>query len=190
MYAHKRPDQMKGNYSMRLFMKSAAVLALMATSSMAAAEGTPQCLTETEATALFDYALPELLDSVAKKCGPALPSQAFLSSQATRLVTRYRASAAGNWPIAKAAFMKAAGSDEKADKIFQALSDETLKGLLTAGLSAAITGDIKPASCARIDKLTAALAPLPASNVSQIIVQIVALESEKKPSGNFKICQG
>ena len=40
------------------------------------------------------------------------------------------------------------------------------------------------------DKLTAALAPLPASNVSQIIVQIVALESEKKPSGNFKICQG
>ena len=176
---------------MRMFMKSAAVLALAATSSMAAAQASPKCLTEPEASALFEYAMPELLDSVAKKCGPALPSQAFLSTQAAQLVTRYRASAAPKWPTAKAAMIKAAGGDEeKTDKIFNALPDDTLKSLLTAGVAAAITGDIQPTSCVRIDKLTAALAPLPPSNVSQIIVQIVALESEKKKSSKLMICQG
>ena len=177
---------------MRLFVKSAAVLGLAATSSMAAAQAAPKCLTEPEATALFEYAMPELLDSVAKKCGPALPAQAFLSTQATQLVTRYRASAAPKWPTAKAAMIKAAGGgeEEKTDKIFNALPDDTLKSLLTAGVAAAITGDIQPTSCARIDKLTAALAPLPPSNVSQIIVQIVALESEKKKSSKLMICQG
>ena len=175
---------------MRLFMKSAAALALTGTASMAAAQVPSKCLTEPEAAALFEYAMPELLDSVAKKCGPALPSQAFLPNQASQLVTRYRASAAPKWPTAKAAMIKAAGGEEKTDKIFNALPDDTLKTLLTAGVAAAITGDIQPTSCARIDKLTAALAPLPPSNVSQIIVQIVALESEKKKSSKLMICQG
>jgi hypothetical protein len=176
---------------MRLFTRSAAVLALAGTSSMAAAQAPSKCLTEPEAAALFEYAMPELLDSVAKKCGPALPSQAFLSTQATQLVTRYRASAASKWPTAKAAMIKAAGGEaEKTDKIFNALPDDTLKSLLTAGLATAITGDIQAAKCSRIDKLTAALAPLPPSNVSQIIVQIVALESEKKKSSKLMICQG
>jgi hypothetical protein len=177
---------------MRLFRKSAAALALLATSSMLQAQAKAQaCLTEPEATALFEYALPELLDSVAKRCAPTLPKQAFLATQAPQYVNRYRAASLVNWPLAKAAFIKSAGSDDKADKILAAVPDDALKSLLSAGLGAALAGDIKPATCPRVDKLVAALAPLPSSNVAQIIVQIMAMEGDKPgKSGDFRICQG
>ena len=177
---------------MRFFRRSAAALALLAMSSMVQAQAKQSaCLTEAEATALFEYALPELLDSVATKCAPTLPKNAFLATQAPQYVNRYRASSAGNWPLAKAAFIKSAGSEDKADTILGAVPDDALKALLSAGLGAALAGDIKPATCPRVDKLAAALAPLPSLNVAQIIVQIMALDSDKPgKSGDFRICQG
>lgn len=177
---------------MRSSMKFAGALALLATSSMAHGQGNAACLTEQEATALFDYALPELLDSVAKECHASLPKEAFLQTQASQFVAKYRTSAARNWPLAKAAFIiKAAGPEDKADKILAAVPDDALKSLVSAGLGAAMTGDIKPAQCPRIDKLVAALAPLPASNVSQIIVQLMAMDGDKPgKSSDFRICQG
>jgi hypothetical protein len=175
---------------MRLFMKSAAVLALLATSTMAHGEGASACLSEAEAAAVFDYALPEMLDSMAKKCSPTLPKDAFLATHAGQYVSRYRASAAGKWGLAKAAFLKLAGPDDKADKILAAVPDDALKSVVTAAMGAAVTGDVKTAECPRIDKLIAALAPLPAQNVSQIIVQILALEGGKPgKSSDLRICE-
>lgn len=177
---------------MRFFRKSAAALALLATSSMVHAQAkSSACLTEPEATALFEYALPEILDSVAKKCGPALPRQAFLASQASHYVNRYRAASATNWPLAKAAFLKSAAAEDKTDKVLRAIPDDALKSLLSAGLGAALAGDLKPAACPRVDKLVSALAPLPSSNVAQIIVQIMAMDGEKAgKSSGFRICEG
>jgi hypothetical protein len=156
----------------------------------AAQAQTTTCLTEPEATALFEYALPELLNSVAKTCGPALPKSAFLTSQAAELVARYRASGGTSWPLAKAAFLKSAGDDEEGAKVLAALPDDAMKSLLGAGLAAAITGDIKPADCERADKLIAALAPLPAANLSTILVQLISLTGgEAGKDNDFQICK-
>jgi hypothetical protein len=153
-----------------------------------AAEG--PCLTQPEATAIFNYALPEMLASISKKCAAALPPKAFLTSQANQYVARYRTSAAANWSTAKAAFVKVAGADEKEGKILAALPDDTLKSLLGTGIGTAVTGDVNPADCPQIDRIVAALAPLPLTNISTIFVEILSLDG-KKPGKkhDFRICE-
>ena len=172
---------------MRVIWKAAAVVAMVAVPTSAQAQA--GCLTEPEATALFEYALPELLDSVASKCGPELPKTAFLASQAPQLVARYRASGGASWPLAKAAFLKSTGDDETGGKILAAMPDDAMKGLLGAGIATVIAGDIKTSDCPRIDKLVAALAPLPAANLSTLIVQLMTLTGGGGKDDDFQICK-
>jgi hypothetical protein len=175
---------------MRVIWKAAAIVVMVTVPSVAQAQAASTCLTEPVATALFEYALPELLDSVATKCGPELPKSAFLASQAPPLVAKYRVSGGASWPLAKAAFLKSAGSDDTGGKILAAMPDDAVKSLLSAGIATVITGDIKAKDCPRIDKLVAALAPLPAANLSTLIVQLMSLTGGGSgKDDDFQICK-
>lgn len=170
-----------------------AGLAALALSTNAQAQAEAKrvspCMTEGEAVALFSFALPEMLDTVANKCAKALPSTSFISTRAPALVASYRTTSDANWPLAKTAFFKSAGEDDaEASKILAAMPDDALKALVGAALNVIVGKDIKPADCPKIDSVVAALAPLPITNISTLLVGLISLAGSGKDDDKFKIC--
>ena len=140
-----------------------AALALSANAqAQAQAKRTSPCMTEAEAVALFNFALPEMLDTVAAKCAKARPPTSFIATRAPALVASYRTASPANWPLAKAAFFKSAGEDDaEATKILTAMPDDALRALVGTALTVIVGNDVKPADCPKIDTVVASLAPLP-----------------------------
>jgi hypothetical protein len=177
---------------MRKIWNVAALSALIASPAMAQTPNSANCLTHAEANALFTFALPEMLESVRGKCAASLPRTSYLATQGEQLVARHRAASASSWPPAKAAFVKmAVGDDPKIDtaKILSSLPDETLRSVITTGLNVGVTEDFKPGDCPKADRIIEALAPLPASNLAAIIVEIVSLSASKDPKAPIRICE-
>ncbi len=163
-----------------------SLAALCACPAIAAPKEAP-CLTRSEARALMDFALPEVLSGVTDKCVARLPATSFLATHGKQLAETYRKAAEPNWPAAKAVFMKIGGGHDDA-KIFAAAPDDALKAMMAAGLGVGLASKVDANQCSEINDLTEALAPLPPSNLSSIIVNIVIL-ADKDESGELKICQ-
>ena len=77
--------------------------------------------------------------------------------------------------------------DSDADEILAGMPDDALKGLMGSALGVVIGKDIKAENCPRIDSIVGALAPLPPSNVSNLLVQLIAMAGDKKDNP-FKLC--
>jgi hypothetical protein len=67
------------------------------------------------------------------------------------------------------------------------MPDDALKALVGTALNVVVGNDIKPADCPKIDSIVAALAPLPISNISTLLVSIMGLAGSGKDE-QFKIC--
>ena len=171
---------------MSIIRSVTAALALSGLATSAHAQS-KQCLSQTEASALVGYALPDLLSGVRDKCKLSLPASAFLSSRSTELEARYRVEANSLWPQAKVAFVKMVGEDPMMKK----LPDTALRPLLTAAFSTAITDDLKASDCPTANGLVEALAPLPPQNLARLIGLILAAEdkgSDAAGKSGFDIC--
>jgi len=167
----------------------AAALFAAAIPSMAQAQAEAACLSRAEANALFTYALPDLIDGIRNKCSASLPAAAFLPSQGGTLVARYRSGGTTSWALARQGFTKMVGTKgDMESKMMAAMPDEALKGLLGTAFAVAVTDDIKLQDCSQIDRFVAALSPLPASNVAEIITGLMVLGGADK-SNEFKICK-
>ena len=149
---------------------------------------TKACMTEQEAAALFSYALPEVIETVTKKCTASLPAASFLAPRGSQLAASYRQISVAHWPLAKSAFFKTLAEDDgDADEILAGMPDDALKGLMGSALGVVIGKDIKAENCPRIDSIVSALAPLPPSNVSSLLVQLIAMAGDTKDNP-FKLC--
>ena len=145
------------------------------------------CVTEAEANALIGYSLPEVLQSVSNKCSPALPATSFLSSKGGQLVSTYRQGSAAHWPLAKAAFFKIGGKKAETDQVMASIPDSALQAIVTTAINVELVKNIKPADCARVDALVSNLAPLPLSNISALLVQLMAMAGPGK-NNDFNLC--
>jgi len=178
---------------MRRFVACLALAAAIGGSPAAqAAAAAPACLTPREFTALSTYALPSVISGTSRTCAPLLPAEAYLPRHGTELAQRYAAGKSRVWPEAKAAFIKmsAAGNPETA-QLFLSMPDDSLQQVADAAMSGIVSGKIKPASCATIDRVVGLLAPLPAENTAELIAVLVGLGSkaEQPRVGKFAICK-
>jgi len=170
-------------------MKLASLAALAAVPSIAHAQAGAACMTRAEANALIIVAMPDAIEGTRNKCASTLPASSFLSSQGPALVSRYRQSGTGNLDLARAAFLKMAGEDKSDEaKIFAAMPEEALRGLLGTAFAVAIANDVKVADCPNIDRFIAALSPLPPSNVAEIITGLIAIAGGKTDN-SFRLCK-
>ncbi|HMT45105.1 MAG TPA: hypothetical protein PKA59_11155 [Chakrabartia sp.] len=155
----------------------------------ALAQSAKPCMTAGEAQGLVTFALPDLLQAVAKTCKTSLAPTAYLSRSGDDLVGRYRETAEGSWPVAKAAIVKIAGKD---GAMMAALPDEATKALISAGISTELSKSVKPTSCQMVSDVMEQLAPLPPQNMSNllgIILEAVAASPKmNKPDSSFSIC--
>jgi hypothetical protein len=175
---------------MRKLYSAAAALALASVPGLVQAQASAACVSRAEANALFANTLPDVLEGVRNKCASSLPANAFLTTQGPALVARYRASASGDWALARSGFVKMMGSKgETEDKLVAALPDQALQGLLTTAFSVVVANDIKVKDCPDIDRFVAALSPLPAANVAEIVTGLISMGGSGK-SEPFQICRG
>lgn len=168
---------------------AAAALALASIASLAQAQAAAACVSRAEANALFASTLPDVMEGVRNKCASSLPLSAFLTTQGPALVARYRASASGDWALARSGFVKIMGSKgDTEDKLVTALPDQALQGLLSTAFSLVVANDIKVKDCPDIDRFVAALSPLPAANVAEIVTGPISMGGSGK-SEPFQICR-
>ena len=152
-----------------------AALALLLT----AAPAPRPCLTAPEAQAVALVALPEILRQTGVACAPALPAASLLRRPASPLIARYQAAADQAWPAARAALVKL--SDPQAEAL---LGSQFARGLLTTLVAPLIVGRIAPRDCGTVDRLVAALEPLPPRNAADVVVTALQyLAAQKPPAG-------
>lgn len=120
-------------------MKRAGLfVALAAVPAMASAQAAPlTCMPQPQAAALVTFALPMLVEQIAKRCREDLPPSAYLLVNAGALADRYAPDAAAAWPTARRAiagiFTQMLGQPMPADMnsdLIRALAEPALAGLL------------------------------------------------------------
>jgi len=155
------------------------------------------CLTKSEASSLFGYALPQVISGTSKRCAQVLPSDSFLRSHGTELVTRYSAQKARYWPQAKAAFLKLGSSkDAGVGQFTRNLPDESLRPLVDITVEGLISQELPLKSCDKVDLALDLLSPLPPENTAGLIALLLEVTSKadevapgKAKLGGFTLCK-
>lgn len=171
--------------STTLRFAATAALAALIPLQAAQAQAAKSCITRTEMRGMVAYFLPTLLDSTITTCKAHLPGDSYLIARAPSLLERLNAGKDQAWPHAKAAFMKFGGNKGSATKVLDAMPDEVIRPFIEAAITAELGPKVKPENCADIDRLTATLEPLPASNMVDMfaeILNLVAREDKKLSS--------
>lgn len=158
-------------------MKALLFAAALALPTAATAQSA-KCLTSPEAEGLITYALPSAVRAISGQCAKTLPATASLVQTGALIAARYQPDADRAWPVAKTAFDKMSGI-----KLTETLGEAGAKGLLETAFSTGLAENIKPKDCPVIDRILTALEPLPAKNMSMLLLTAIELggKGDKKP---------
>jgi hypothetical protein len=172
---------------MRTFaFHAAAVLALTASAQVAAAQtdaAAKSCLTRPELRGMVAYFLPSVLQSTIDKCSQRLTPDSYLLGRAPLLATTLEATRSESWPMAKAAFIKIGGNDNKSTAdLFAMLPEETIRPIVEAAITQKLGPSIKPESCKDIDRIMAPLEPLPPANLIDTVTEVMLVAARKDKS--------
>ncbi len=162
----------------RIPFRFAAALALVSTSQLQAAGPAPvkPCMTQPELRAMVAYVMPSAMATLIGHCKPALPAGASLLSHGAQLVITFEGSRAANFPLARQAFAKFSETGDKNNTaIILALPEAVLRPIIDETVTKELTGSIKVQDCTNIDRVFATLEPLPASNLIDLVTQVMTI---------------
>lgn len=126
---------------------------------------------------LVRIALPDAIDGLAARCGPALPPDAFLPSEGKALAMRYRQEAPVDPARARAAIQAATGQD-----LSSIASDDTIDTMARQLIADQISQRLPLGDCREADTLVSLAAQLHADDMARAIVLIL----EMAPPGRIK----
>lgn len=160
------------------WLAAGAAMAMLGLPTQVAAQ---TCITRGEIAGMLGYAMPSVIEGVRGTCAAHLPADAFLATGVETMIEGYRAEQAGNWPVARAAFMKfGAGDGETDPSVMEKMPDDVLQPLVEAMIPAMIEGQVKPGSCRDVDTLIASLASMSPKQASDFMAAIMALAGNDK----------
>jgi hypothetical protein len=154
----------------------ATALALCATTTARAAPART-CLEADEVRGLVGYFLPEVLTEVSRNCSAHLRPDSYVRAGMPRLIAELTAHKPEAWPMARAAFFKLA--EPKDAKTMAALPDETLHPIVDAMMTQKISIPVTPSSCADVNDVSEALAPLSGDETVQLVATILSTVARK-----------
>lgn len=171
----------------------AALTALLAANAAPAASGeslqkavdlTATCMTRPQLEALITYALPSLIEGIARKCSGTLAPDAFLRTSSGALAERYRADSERHWPMARSAVLSMAGQE------LGGLGEDTEKAMVTSMVGIGIASAIEPKDCGDVNDAVELLSPLPADNLGRLTAMLAIIGSKDDKAGEspFAIC--
>jgi hypothetical protein len=151
-------------------LKAIALAALLAAPSTAPSPPPKPCVPKAQIRDMVMVLSPYLVDSVAKKCGPALPATAFLNAGGPALIARLKAESAGREASAGAA-MRVFGGD-KMPTVQDTTALMTVMGQMMGSMA---TSKLPVAQCGAISDAIQALSPLPAENIGQLVTTLAVI---------------
>lgn len=142
------------------------------------------CLTPEEARGLVQFILPAVVDGLARQCRGALPSSAYLRSQATGdLSDRLRRDGEPSWPVARRAMEKLQGRE-----LPTPLGEGFTKRVAEGTAAEIVLREFDRADCRETSALVGGLAPLPSANMADVFASILAIGARKEPDAPLRIC--
>jgi hypothetical protein len=145
-----------------------------------AAPAEPPCITPEEAGAMAVTLLPEMVDSVARRCQPQLGAGAFLGQQgAAEWSARLRRDAGPMRPLALQGVAKFGGSDS----LPAGMNPEVTFTFISQMVANLLANDLPAESCADLDAIARSLSPLPASNLAMLVgasARLIAANEARK----------
>lgn len=179
------------------FRTLAAALALVALPAQAGAQAAATakpapCLTQAEVRALTTFAMPSVIDGLNRSCAPHVGTSSFMARDGAALAANYAANKDAAWPVARKAFFKLGGDQDKstADMMAQ-LPDSALQPFVEGMIGGLVGAKLKPEQCRLADKMMRLLAPLPPENTVELLGTVVELATagDKPKPGSFSICK-
>lgn len=164
---------------MRVVRVTLAMLALASAAGAQAAES--KCVPAAEAEALAVVLLPDAVSAVAQQCAASLPPTATLRSNAAPIVGRWRAEGAAAMPGAAAAVRHFMDGDLKGGDPAAMLT------LMRTAMIGSFVKDLKPGTCADIDRAVTLASPLPARNIAGLFVMLA--QSGASGTSELPICK-
>ena len=132
---------------------------------------------------MFTALAPVLLHSIRDSCIKTLPANAYLVAQGDQLIARYAARAEPAKPAAIAAFGKIAGTETEG-----VVTPELFDSMAGPMIASALTAEIKPDKCPTINKVAELLDPMPAANLSALVVLVLQLATKGEDT-KLPICK-
>jgi len=166
-------------------LKAFALAALLAAPSTAPPPPPKPCIPKAQVRDMVMVLSPYLVDSVAKKCGPALPATAFMNAGAPALSARLKAESAGREASAIAALRVLAG-----DKVPPVQDQAALLTVMGQMLGAMATDKLPADKCAGFSDMLQAISPLPAENFGQLFATVAQMAGVGKDGKSPGICPG
>lgn len=152
----------------------AAAMALLSASQVEAAATT--CMTQGEVRGMVAYVMHSAMGALIERCRPALKSDAAMLTRGPQIVSELQSGQAAAFPMARQAFAKFSGADNKATAdLFTTMPESTLKPIIEGTMSKELVANVQVENCADIDRVFGTLQPLPASNFVDLITQVLAI---------------
>ncbi|WP_423142526.1 hypothetical protein ACOYW6_04015 [Parablastomonas sp. CN1-191] len=167
----------------------ATVLTLVPVTAQAAE---PPCLAPAEFSAVSSYALPSLIRGAISRCGPSLPSTAFLRTSGEALARKYDAGRIAAWPTAKAAFLKVGTiMNPQVSGLFGAMPDSALRPMVDGSMVNMVGQRLPIDRCTSLDRAIELVAPLPAANAAKLVGIAAGLWAGdgRARLGQFSVCK-
>ena len=166
----------------------APALALVALSGAQAVQAQAQtaCVAPEDLADAVIYMMPTAYDAALKSCGSQIAPESFLrSTKGKTFVEGFRAQQNARWDGAfrflKVFVASELKGDESMMRMVTAMPPESLRPFLDAMLGQMIGQEIKPDTCAKIERGAALVSPLPVENVGGLVAFILAEVDIKEP---------
>lgn len=168
----------------------APALALTALASATAAQAQQQaCVQPADLADAIVYVMPVAYDAAQTACANRFAADGFMAREGESYIAQFREGQDKAWPGALR-FLKTfmndggegkGGKDADMAAAISALPEEALRPFVDALVGQMIGGEIKPASCGKIERGVELLSPLPSDNLGGLIAFIVELADIKNP---------
>jgi len=157
-------------------LAGALTFAALILPSAAQAATATQCMTKPELRGMVAYMMPSVVDSIIEKCKATLPADSFVATRAPELSRELAKGQPAAWPMAKRAFMKFGGDDDKgAAAMLEAMPEAAMRPLVENVLTQEFSGMIKTKDCKDVDAVLGTLVPLPAISFVDLFTEVLII---------------
>lgn len=169
----------------------APLVALAALASAQAAQAQQQaCVAPADLSDAVVYALPIAFDAARTTCANRLNRNGFMATKGDAYIAQFRSQQDKAWPgafrmiktfMADKAKEDAEASDVDIGAMMANMPEGALRPFLDALVGQMIAEQIKPDSCAKIERGLELVSPLPTENVGALVAFLVEVSDVKNP---------
>ncbi|NML05261.1 hypothetical protein [Sphingomonas sp. G-3-2-10] len=144
----------------------------------------PPCVSKQEASALVMLMLPGVIRGANQLCGTLLPKEAYLLNGGRTLGARFEQAAARSGPDADRAMARMMGIKDGKGVPGAAASMAPMGEMMIMSLQPKVDAQI----CTDIDQALLLLDPLPAENLTGLVVMLMEIGMKEDKNPPFTIC--